>query len=142
MAKKKGRLLLIKIHDGADPGAYETFCGLTTRALTINNEEFDVTTADCETPGGKMWAEVLDGVSRISVSGNGYTKKDDAEARLATIAMASPPVEGFQVIVPNVGTFTAEMFVQSSEFGGDDTNGATFSLSLASTGAVTFAAEA
>ncbi|HBT00565.1 MAG TPA: phage major tail protein, TP901-1 family, partial [Citreicella sp.] len=88
MAKKKGRELLLRIGDGVEGS--ETFskvCALTTKSLVINNEEIDVTTADCDAPGGVLWTEVLDGVRRISFSGNGISKKDTAETRLAAVAL-------------------------------------------------------
>lgn len=141
MAKQKGRLLLIKIGDGEASETFDTLCALTTKSININNEEIDVTTADCTTPGGKMWTEVLDGTSRVSVSGQGMSKKDDAEARLATVALASPPVANCQIVVPNFGTFAGAFFVQGTGFGGDATGGVSFELSLASTGPVTFTAE-
>lgn len=144
MAKKKGRLMLVKIHDGvtALPGGFEVLCGLTAKTLTINNEEIDVTSANCADPGGKLWTEVLDGVSRVSVSGNGFSKKDDAEAILVGVALATPPEARLQIIVPNIGTFEAMYFLSSSEFGGEQAGGVTFSLTAGSTGAVTFTAEA
>jgi len=138
MAKQKGRKLLIKLKSGA---SYVVLCGLTTKTLTVNNEEIDVTTADCEAPDGPLWTEVLDGVKRISLSGNGLSKKDDAEKTLVGITMGSPPVAALQVIVPNIGTFEADFFVQSGEFGGEQTGGVTFSLSAGSTGPVKFTAE-
>lgn len=140
MAKAKGRQLLIKIGDGETSEVFDTLCALTAKTLTINNEEIDVTTPDCDAPGGVMWAEVLDGVKRVAVSGNGISKKEDAEARLATVAMASPPVGNLQIIVPNFGTFAGAFFIQSGEFSGEGS--VNFSLSAASTGAVTFTAEA
>lgn len=142
MAKQKGRTLLIKLSDGQETPTFETLCALTTKTLTINNEEIDVTTADCTTPGGALWTEVLDGVKRVSLSGNGISKKDNAEARLASVAMSSPPVVAAQIIVPNFGTFEGSFFIQTGDFGGDQSGGVTFSLSAGSTGEVTFTAEA
>lgn len=140
MAKKKGRTLLIKMKGAAD--TFDVLCGLTTKTLTINNEEVDVTTADCDEPDGPTWTEVLDGVKRVSVSGNGLSKKENAEATLARVAMDSPPVAELQIIVPNFGTFEGSFFLQSGEFGGEQAGGVTFSLTAASTGTVTFTPEA
>lgn len=142
MAKQKGRTLLIKLSDGQETPTFETLCALTTKTLTINNEEIDVTTANCTTPGGALWTEVMDGVKRVSFSGNGISKKDNAEARLAAVAMSSPPVIASQVIVPNFGQFDGTFFIQSGDFGGEQSGGVTFSLTAASTGEVTFAPEA
>ncbi|WP_353475517.1 phage major tail protein, TP901-1 family [Salipiger sp. H15] len=141
MAKQKGRTLLIKLSNGQESPTFETLCALTTKTLTINNEEIDVTTADCTAPNGALWTEVLDGVKRVSLSGNGISKKDNAEARLASVAMSSPPVVDAEIIVPNFGTFAGSFFIQSGDFGGDQSGGVTFSLTAASTGVVTFTPE-
>lgn len=141
MAKQKGRLLLIKIGDGATPTeAFTTLCGLKSKTLTINNNEIDVTTADCADPGGPLWTEVMDGAKRVSVSGNGYFKDDVNEAALNTLALADTPIGNFQIIVPDFGTFEGAFLVSSLDFGGEQEDGVTYSLSLASSGEITFTA--
>lgn len=143
MAKQKGRTLLIKIGDGASPTeAFDTMCALTTKTLTINNEVIDVTTADCTTPSGPLWSEVMDGIKSVSIAGNGVSKKDDAEERLAEVAISATPSVNLQVVVPNFGTFAGRFFVSSMELGGEQSGGITFSLAAQSSGAVTFTAEA
>ena len=119
MSKKKGRTLLVKIGDGSSPEVFIVLCALTTKSLTINNAEFDVTTADCIAPGGALWTEVMDGAKRVAVTGTGISKEEAAEKRLVAVAMASPPVANMQIIVPNFGTFDGEFFAQSAGLGGD-----------------------
>lgn len=140
MAKQKGRLMLVNIGDGAGSETFAKLCGLRSKTLTINNSEIDVTTADCDSPGGPLWTEVIDGVTRITVAGNGYFKDETTEARLNTVAMGTTKIANFQIIVPDFGTFAGAFFVQSLEFGGEQEDGVTYSLSLASTGEVTFTA--
>ena len=141
MAKQKGRKLLIKIGDGATPTeAFTVLCGLTSKTMTINNNEIDVTTADCADPGGALWTEVMAGAKRVSVSGNGFFKDETAEATLNTLALDDDPIANFQVIVPDFGTFQGAFFLSSVEYGGEQEGGVTYSLALASTGAVTFTA--
>ena len=142
MAKQKGPTLLIKLSNGEETPSFEVLCALTTKTLTINNEEIDVTTADCTAPGGPLWTEVLDGAKRVSFTGQGISKKENAEARLATVAMSSPPVVAAEVVVPNFGTFAGAFFIQSSGFGGEQSGAVTFDLTAASNGPVTFTAEA
>lgn len=139
MAKQKGRLLLIKIGDSAPSNeAFTVLCGLISKTLTINNSEIDVTTADCALPGGVLWTEVLAGAKRVSVSGNGLFKDETAEATLNTLAMSENPAANFQIIVPAFGTFQGAFFVANVEYGGEKEGGVTYSLSLASSGPVTF----
>lgn len=140
MAKQKGRMLLIKIGDGAATEVFSPLCGLRSKTMAINNSEIDVTTADCTTPGGVLWTEVMAGVKRVSVSGNGYFKDEATEARLNSVAISDDAVCNFQILVPDFGTFAGAFFVQSLEYGGEQEDGVTYSLSLASSGAVTFTA--
>lgn len=141
MAKQKGRLMLIKIGDGVTPTeGFTTLCGLRSKTLTINNAEVDVTSADCDAPGGPLWTEVMEGVKRVTVSGNGYFKDEANEATLTTLAMADTPIGNFQIIVPDFGTFEGAFLVSSVEYGGEQEDGVTYSLSLASSGEVTFTA--
>lgn len=141
MAKQNGRELLIKIGDGGDPTeAFATLCGLNSKSITINNNEVDVTTPDCDTPGGALWAEVLAGVKRVGLSGNGYFEDSAAETTLNTLAMAADPHANFQVIIPHFGTFAGPFFLKSAEYGGESEGGVTYSVDLNSSGAVTFTA--
>ena len=140
MAKQQGRELLVKIRTSTGPDVFSTLCGLTTKTITINNNEIDVTTADCTTPGGVLWTGVLGGAKRFSVSGNGFFEDSAAEAALNTLAMATSPIGVFQVIMPAFGTFQGSFFLSSTEYGGDQEGGVTYSLSLASSGTVTFTA--
>lgn len=137
MAKQKGRLMLVKIGTG---GAAATLCGLRSKVLTINNNEIDVTTADCVSPGGPLWTEVMEGAKRVSVSGNGYFKDEVHEATLTTLAMSDNPQGAFEIVVPAFGTFAGVFQVGNLEFGGEQEDGVTYSLSLASSGVVTFTA--
>jgi TP901-1 family phage major tail protein len=139
MTKQLGRAMLVKI-DASDGLSFLPLCGLNSKTFSINNSSIDVTTPDCTTPSGVMWSEVLDGVKSVSVSGDGIFVDEAAELQLEDVVMNSPPVDEFQVVIPDFGTFEGVFFVESLEFGGDSTGGATFSLSLVSSGEITFTA--
>lgn len=140
MAKQKGRALLVKIGDGEASETFSNLCGLNSKSLTINNSSIDVTTPDCDSPDGALWTETLSGVKSLAVSGDGFFEDSTAEARLNTIAMADDNVANFQIIVPSFGTYAGALRVASLEFGGETEGGVTYSLSLESTGAITFTA--
>lgn len=142
MSKQLGRLMLIKIGDGAATEVFTVLCGLNSKSMTINNSEIDVTTADCADPGGPLWTEVLTGVKRLSVSGNGFFKDEAAEARLNSVAMASDATANFEIIVPELGTFAGAFILSSVEYGGEQEGALTYNLSLSSSGAVSFTAAA
>jgi TP901-1 family phage major tail protein len=140
MAKQLGRALLVKIGDGADPEVFSNLCGLNSKALTINNSSIDVTTPDCSTPGGALWTETLNGLKNVTVTGDGFFEDSASESRMNTVAMAADNSCNFTVTVPAFGTYAGAFRIASLEFGGETEGGVTYSLSLESTGAVTFTA--
>lgn len=140
MAKKLGRALLVKIGDGASPEVFSNLCGLNSKTLTINNSSIDVTTPDCSSPGGALWTETLGGLKNVSVSGDGFFEDSASELRMNTLAMASDNIGNFQIVVPDFGTYAGAFRIASLEFGGETEGGVTYSVSLESSGAVTFTA--
>ncbi|WP_459444220.1 phage major tail protein, TP901-1 family [Alphaproteobacteria bacterium US3C007] len=138
MAKQLGRALLVKIDDGG--GNKSNLCGLNSKSLTINNSSIDVTTPDCTSPEGALYTETLAGLKNVSVSGDGFFEDSTAEARMNTVAMAADNSTTFEVVVPDFGTYAGTFRITSVEFGGETEGGVTYSLSLESSGAVTFTA--
>ncbi|KZY05271.1 MULTISPECIES: phage tail tube protein [unclassified Sulfitobacter] len=146
MAKQTGRLLLIKIGDGLATEAFSTLCGIQSKTMTVNNNNFDVTTMDCTNPGGQLWQEVMTGMRSVEVSGNGIFEGGTSLDRFHDIAYGTGAADtadaigNFQVIVPEFGTFEGAFHVNNIEFGGEQEGAVTYSLALASTGPVTFTA--
>lgn len=141
MAKQLGRALLVKIEDSEGAGTYANLCGLNSKTLTINNSPIDVTTPDCTAPDGALWTETLAGVKNVSVSGDGFFEDSTAEARMNTVAMQADSKAEFEIVVPDFGTFAGAFRITTVEFGGETEGGVTYSISLESTGTVTFTAE-
>lgn len=142
MAKKLGRTMLIRIGDGAETEVFAVLCGLTAKTFSINNSEIDVTTADCTDPGDVLWTEVLAGVKRVNVSGNGLFKDEASEARINTVAMSADAKANFEIIIPDFGTFAGRFMVSQLDWAGDQDGGQTYALTLGSDGAVAFTAAA
>jgi len=138
MAKQLGRAMTLSIWNGTS-SAYDFIAALNSKTLTINNTSIDVTTPDGTTPEGVLWAELLDGVKNVSISADGRFDAAAPESLLFDAADSSPPIEKFQIVVPNLKTFTGSFFIDSYELGGETTGEQTFSISLSSTGAVTVA---
>ena len=138
MAKQLGRALLVKIDDGA--GTLNNLCGLNSKSLTINNSSIDVTTPDCTSPEGALYTETLAGLKNVAVSGDGFFEDSTAEARMNTVAMANDNKTDFEIVVPDFGTYAGAFRIASLEFGGETEGGVTYSVSLESTGTVTFTA--
>lgn len=140
MAKQLGRAILVKIGDGEASEAFANLCGLNSKSLTINNSSIDVTTPDCTSPEGALFTETLAGLKNASVSGDGFFEDSAAEARMNTVAMAADNVANFEIVIPDFGTYAGAFRLSSVEYGGETEGGVTYSLSLESTGAVTFTA--
>lgn len=140
MAKQLGRALLVKIGDGETVEVFSNLCGLNSKTLTINNSSIDVTTPDCTAPEGALWTETLAGLKNVSASGDGFFEDSTAEARANTVAMAADNSANFQIVVPDFGTYAGAFRLSTLEFGGETEGGVTYSVSLESTGVITFTA--
>ena len=140
MAKQLGRSFLLKIGDGEASETFSSLAGLNSKSLTINNSAIDVTTPDASSPGGALFAQSLNGLKSVSVSGDGVFLDETAEARMNTVAMAADPEANFEIVIPNFGTYAGAFKITSLDFGGETEGGVTFSLSLESNGTVTFTA--
>jgi TP901-1 family phage major tail protein len=140
MAKQLGRSFLVKIGDGAGSETFTTLAGINSKSITINNSSIDVTTPDASTPGGVLFAESLNGLKSVSLTGDGIFLDETSEARLNTVAMAADPLANFQIVTPDFGTYAGAFRVTSFELGGETEGAVTFSASFESSGAVTFTA--
>ncbi|SHI91029.1 phage major tail protein, TP901-1 family [Wenxinia saemankumensis] len=138
MAKQKGRQLLIKKAVAATPTNFATVCGMTSKTISFNNNQIDVTTPDCETPGGPLWRELSEGIKSISVSGNGLFEGTASEKEMLALATADTPQAPFQIIVPGLGTFEGPFLLSAMEYGGEMEGSVTYTLTLESAGEITF----
>ncbi len=136
MAAQNGKDLLIKVDmDGA--GTFQTIAGLRATRISFNAESVDVTSL--ESQGG--WRELLAGagVRSANLSGSGVFKDaaTDARARELFFDSATP---AFQVIIPDFGTVEGPFQVTALEYAGNHNGEATYELSLASAGVLSFTA--
>ena len=136
MGAQSGKDLLIKI-ETAGGGSFETLAGLRATRLSLNAETVDVTTL--ESAGG--WRELLAGagVRSAGISGSGVFKDGASDARAREVFFASG-VPRFQVIVPDFGTMEGPFQITSIEYAGSYEGEATYEISMASAGEITFAA--
>jgi TP901-1 family phage major tail protein len=132
MAVQKGRDMLLKISDGA---AFVTVAGLRARTVSLNAKTVDVTDS-----GSGGWRELLAGagVRSLSVSGSGVFRDAASDALMREAFFAQAPA-GWQVIVPAFGVFEGPFFIAALEYAGQHDGEASFALTLASAGEVSFA---
>jgi len=136
MAAQNGKDLLVKI-DMTGGGMFETAAGLRATRISLNAETVDVTSL--ESTGG--WRELLGGagVKTAAVSGSGVFKDEATDERARQIFFDGE-TPYFQVIVPGFSTLQGPFQITSIEYAGSHNGEATYELSLASAGALTFLA--
>lgn len=136
MAVQSGKDLLLKL-DLTGDGTFETVAGLRATRISFNAETVDVTSL--ESAGG--WRELLGGagVKSASISGSGVFRDANTDERARQIFFDGE-VPNFQVIVPDFGVVEGAFMITSIEYAGSHNGEATYEMSLASAGALSFVA--
>ena len=134
MAAQKGASLLLKINTTSS--TYVTIGGLRSTSITLNDEAVDVTNKDSS---GNRTLLADGGVFSMSVSGSGVFTDSAAEETLRSTMNAST-FKNFQVIIPDFGTYQGAFMVASLEYAGEHNGEVTYSVTLESSGAITYTA--
>ncbi len=136
MAAQNGKDLLVKV-DMNGTGLFETIAGLRATRISFNAESVDVTSL--ESQGG--WRELLSGagVKSASISGSGVFKDAGTDERARQLFFDGE-TPGFQVIIPDFGIVEGPFQVSSIEYAGSHNGEATYEMSMASAGALSFTA--
>lgn len=136
MGAQNGKDLLIKL-DMTGGGQFETIAGLRATRISFNTESVDVTSL--ESSGG--WREILGGagVKTASIAGSGVFRDAGTDERARQIFFDGETPE-FQVIIPDFGIVEGAFQVASLEYAGSHNGEATYEVSMASAGELTFTA--
>lgn len=136
MAAQNGKDLLIKL-DMTGGGQFETIAGLRATRISFNAESVDVTSLGSQ--GG--WRELLGGagVKSAAISGSGVFRDASTDERARQIFFDGVTPD-FQVIIPDFGIVEGAFQLTAIEYAGSHNGEATYELSLASAGALTFTA--
>jgi len=137
MAAQKGKDILIKIGDGASPETFTTVAGIRTRTLSLNAKTVDAT--DSDSVG--QWRELLSGggVRSMAVSGSGVFRDAGSDAMMQA-AFFNQTTPNWQLVIPSFGVIEGPFQIAALEYAGQHEGEATFSISLASAGALSFTA--
>jgi TP901-1 family phage major tail protein len=137
MAGQAGRDVLLKISDGAPTPAFVTVAGLRARTIALAARSVDATASD----SAGNWRELLPsaGVKDVTVSGSGVFKDAQSDA-LVRASFFAQDTRVWRLIIPDFGTLEGPFLVSNLEYGGAHDGEATFSLTLSSAGAISFAA--
>jgi TP901-1 family phage major tail protein len=136
MTAQNGKDLLIKL-DLTGGGSFTTIAGLRATRISFNAEQVDVTSL--ESQGG--WRELLGGagVKSAAISGSGVFRDDATDERARQIFFDGTTPD-FQVVIPDFGIVEGAFQIIAIEYAGSHNGEATFELSLASAGALSFTA--
>ncbi len=136
MAVQNGKDLLIKV-DLTGDGQFQTVAGLRATRLSFNAETVDVTSL--ESVGG--WRELAAGAGMKSaaISGSGVFRDANTDARARQIFFDAE-MPDFQVVVPDFGVVEGPFQITALEYSGSHNGEATYEVTLASAGALTFTA--
>lgn len=136
MTVQNGRDLLIKM-DMTGAGSFETVAGMRATRLSFNAQAVDVTSLESE--GG--WRELLGGagIRSAAISGSGVFRDAATDGR-ARQAFFSGEIPRFQVVIPDFGTVEGPFQIATLEYAGSYNGEASYELSLASAGALSFVA--
>jgi len=136
MGAQNGKDLLVKV-DMTGTGSFQTIAGLRATRVSFNAESVDVTSL--ESQGG--WRELLAGagVRSATISGSGVFRDAGTDERARQLFFDGETPD-FQVIIPDFGIIEGAFQVTAIEYSGSHNGEATYELSLASAGALTFTA--
>ena len=136
MTAKNGKDLLVKV-DLDGQGVFQTLAGLRATRLSFNTETVDATSL--ESTGG--WRELLGGagVKPAALSGSGVFRDEATDERARQIFFDGD-IPDFQVIIPDFGTVEGPFQITAIEYAGNYDGEATYEVSMASAGALTFTA--
>lgn len=134
MAVQNGRDLLIKM-DMTNDGLFETVAGLRATRLGFNADTVDVTSLD----SAGRWRELLSGagVRSASISGSGVFRDAGSDVRVRQVFFDGEAPR-CQVIIPDFGTVEGRFMITGLEYAGTWNGEATYELTLASAGAMSF----
>ena len=135
MSAQRGRDILLKIE--GTPGVFTTVAGLRARTISLNARSVDATDSD----SAGRWRELLGGagVKSAAVAGQGIFR-DAASDALIREAFFSQAASVWRLIVPDFGVLEGPFLVSALEYAGEHEGEATFAISLASAGEISFEA--
>ena len=137
MGAQNGKDLLIKV-DLNGSNTFETLAGLRATRASFNAETVDVT--NLSSAGG--WRELLGGagVKTAALSGSGVFRDEATDERARQIFFDGE-IPNFQVIIPDFGIVQGAFQISAIEYAGTLNGEATYEISMASAGELTFTAD-
>lgn len=136
-----GRLLLIKIGDGAEPEVFSNLCGLKDRSFDLTANTVDTTKPSCTNPGGPVQKTGRPGIASRTFSGSG-TFVSSAAMKAFMGKVINTEKFNAQVVVPGLGTFEGPYFATNFTFDGSMEDDLQFNGTFEAADELTYTAEA
>lgn len=136
MAAQKGAELLIKVGDGGSPESFTTIGGLRSNEIQLNDEAVDTTNKDSS---GNRELLANGGIHSMTISGSGVFTDAASEETLRT-KMNATSFANYQFVIPDFGTYSGAFMVESLSYAGEYNGEVTYSVTLQSSGAITYTA--
>tara|TARA_A100001015_G_scaffold316136_1_gene429658 strand:+ start:1585 stop:1989 length:405 start_codon:yes stop_codon:yes gene_type:complete len=133
MAAQRGGALLLKMDIS---GTMTTIGGLRSTSITINDEAVDITNKDS---GSSRTLLPSGGILSMSVSASGVFTDATSETTLRSKVHQSS-FESYNIIIPDLGTYAGSFMIASLEYAGEYNGEVTYSITLESSGAISFSA--
>lgn len=142
----KGTKLLIKIGDGGSPEAFTHNCSINgARSFQLQSQTNDVNVPDCDDPDLIAWIEREKVSLGATVQGAGVLNTEDLEFFYNFASSTDPKNMRIVVDVPGAdggGYFAGAFLCTDFQVSGDRGQKTDFSVTLVSSGEVTFTANA
>ena len=112
MAGQKGRDVLIRISDGAEPESFNTVAGVRTSTFELNQKGVDATSM--ESPDG--WRELLAGAGLrwVRVRGRGLFKDAASDERMRAVFMGGELCR-FRLTVPGLTRLMGQIILSQAD---------------------------
>ena len=133
MAAQRGGALLLKMDIS---GTMTTIGGLRSTSITINDEAVDITNKDS---GSSRTLLPSGGILSRTVSASGVFTDATSETTLRSKVHQSS-FESYNIIIPDLGTYAGSFMIASLEYAGEYNGEVTYSITLESSGAISFSA--
>jgi TP901-1 family phage major tail protein len=136
MAGQRGRDVLLKVGDGALPENFATVAGLRATRIGLNARLIDATSIDSE----QAWRHLIaGGVKSASITGSGVFK-DAQSDQMVRAHFFDQSLRNWRIIIPSFAQFEGAFVIETLDYAGEFDGEATFSMTLASAGVLSFTA--
>lgn len=135
MTAEQGRKLVLKVGDGATAEVFATVGGMLSTAISINGEAVDITDKDS---AGRRELLADAGVQSFSVTANGVFKDTASETTIRENAQ-NQTIDNYEIVFESGEKYSGAFQIITYETTGDHNNARQFSLTLESSGVITYA---